>query len=73
MEKRQNTLGFSENEQINKKSILFKALLQEGLIDKKATLPILETIDDKANLEDIYFGTGISNPHELTAGIPFDF
>lgn len=57
----------------SKKSILRKALLQESLVDKKTTLPIIDTIDENANLDDIYFGTGISNPLELTTGIPFDF
>lgn len=55
------------------KDTLKSILLQESLIDKTATLPHLEKLPNESFASDIYFGTGISKPGEISCGIPFDF
>lgn len=55
------------------KETLRSILLQESLIDKSATLPHLDKLTGEAVVKDIYFGTGISKPGEISCGIPFDF
>jgi hypothetical protein len=68
----------SSNYQINfnatpSKVTLKKVLIQESLVDKDATMPLVERLSEEVKIQDIYFGTGISNPNEISSGIPFDF
>lgn len=57
---------------MSKKKILQSAIMQESLINKKATIKKIDALSDDINIGDIYFGTGVCNPSELSCGIPFD-
>lgn len=55
------------------KELLQATVMQQSLIDKKATLAGLDKMPPDVTINDIFFGTGISNPQSLTQGVPFDF
>ncbi len=62
----------NSNQERSNRDTLKSILLQESLIDKNASLPHLEKLRNESSIKDIYFGTGISNPVEISCGIPFD-
>lgn len=71
-EKKRNFLNLEKNNVIQKSTneIFFNILKQEGLIHK-FELEHLKEIPNDFNVN-VFFGTGLSNPREITKGVPFD-
>lgn len=55
------------------KELLKNLVMQQSLIEKTATVSSIELMSDDVNVNNIFLGTGVSNPQELSQGLPFDF
>jgi hypothetical protein len=54
-------------------NLLHENLLEHPLVNKEKSLTFLPLSDDRLLSRNIFFGTGLSNPINLTIGIPLDF